>query len=92
MIEVSLHSVGHQSGDLRSIYDRRKLCLLIVDHDFGASVLAGLRLGIDGSTNVIATRMEIVEFSGAGNDEVEADRRFRIVDNAGIRIRRGEGG
>jgi hypothetical protein len=92
MIEVSLHSVGHQSGDLRSIYDRGKLGLRIVDHDLGASVLTRGRFSIDGAANVISPRVVFAEFGSAGINDVEADGHFRIIDNAGIRIRRGEGG
>jgi hypothetical protein len=36
--------------------------------------------------------VEVAEFGRAGNNEVEADGHFRIIDNAGIRSRRGEGG
>jgi hypothetical protein len=92
VIEISLHCIGHQSGDLRSVHDRGKLGLRIVDHDLGASVLTCGRFSIDGAANVISPRVEVAEFGRAGNNEVEADGRFRIIDNAGIRIRRGEGG
>lgn len=91
VIKISFHRVGHQPGDLRSVHDGRKLGLGIVDHDLGADEVASRGLGANGAANVVASRMKVVEFSRAGNNEVEADRCFRIIDSVGIRIRRRQG-
>jgi hypothetical protein len=87
VIKISFHRVYHQLGDLRSVHDGRKLSLRIVDHDLGADEVTSGAFGANGAANIVALRMKVVEFSRARDNEVKADRCFRIIDHAGIRAR-----
>ncbi|WP_198136918.1 hypothetical protein [Nitrobacter hamburgensis] len=87
MLKVSFHRVSHQSGDLRPVHDGRKLGLRTVDHDLGARMAACASLSGNSSANVVTAWVEIVEFGGIGKNEVEANGRFRIVNDVGAGFR-----